>query len=211
MAETVNLYDAKTNLSKLVDRAAAGEEIVIAKAGKPKAKLVPYDGPLKKRVVDRTCSASPIWPTIGTGRCRRTSRNISTARATRAVRLLLDTHMFLWWDRQPRGVSPPLRAAIAGRSNDIFVSAATVWEIAIKRARGKFAFAGADCRNGHSGSISNCCRSPARMPSMPDGCRSSRRSVRPHADRAGHAGRHGARHAGSDGATLRHPDARPRL
>ena len=30
MADTVNLYDAKTNLSKLVDRAAAGEEIVIA-------------------------------------------------------------------------------------------------------------------------------------------------------------------------------------
>ena len=49
MADTVNLYDAKTNLSKLVDRAAAGEEIVIAKAGKPKAKLVPYQPPRKKR------------------------------------------------------------------------------------------------------------------------------------------------------------------
>jgi prevent-host-death family protein len=42
VAETVNLYAAKTHLSSLVDRAAAGEEIVIAKAGKPKAKLVPY-------------------------------------------------------------------------------------------------------------------------------------------------------------------------
>ena len=49
MTDTVNLYDAKTNLSKLVDRAAAGEEIVIAKAGKPKAKLVPYLPPRKKR------------------------------------------------------------------------------------------------------------------------------------------------------------------
>jgi prevent-host-death family protein len=36
-----NLYDAKTALSSLVDRAAAGEEIVIAKAGSPRAKLVP--------------------------------------------------------------------------------------------------------------------------------------------------------------------------
>ncbi len=36
-----NLYEAKTSLSRLVDRAAAGEEIVIAKAGAPKAKLVP--------------------------------------------------------------------------------------------------------------------------------------------------------------------------
>ena len=39
--ETVSLYDAKTNLSDLVERAAAGEEIVIAKSGKPKALLVP--------------------------------------------------------------------------------------------------------------------------------------------------------------------------
>jgi prevent-host-death family protein len=50
MTDTVNLYDAKTNLSKLVDRAAAGEEIIIAKAGKPKAKLVPYQPPRKTRI-----------------------------------------------------------------------------------------------------------------------------------------------------------------
>jgi antitoxin (DNA-binding transcriptional repressor) of toxin-antitoxin stability system len=37
------------NSSRLVDRAAAGEEIVIAKAGKPKAKLVPYQPPRKRR------------------------------------------------------------------------------------------------------------------------------------------------------------------
>jgi prevent-host-death family protein len=49
MSETVNLYEAKTNLSKLVDRAAAGEEIVIAKAGKPKARLVPYQPPPRKK------------------------------------------------------------------------------------------------------------------------------------------------------------------
>ncbi len=41
MNKVVNLYEAKTHLSQLVDRAARGEEIVIAKAGKPKAKLVP--------------------------------------------------------------------------------------------------------------------------------------------------------------------------
>jgi prevent-host-death family protein len=41
--ETVSLYDAKTHLSSLVDRAAAGEEIVISKSGKPKARLVPLD------------------------------------------------------------------------------------------------------------------------------------------------------------------------
>lgn len=41
MPQPVNLYDAKTNLSQLVERAAAGEEIIIAKAGRPLARLVP--------------------------------------------------------------------------------------------------------------------------------------------------------------------------
>lgn len=38
---TVNLYEAKTQLSSLVEEAAAGAEIIIAKAGKPRARLVP--------------------------------------------------------------------------------------------------------------------------------------------------------------------------
>jgi prevent-host-death family protein len=37
----INLYEAKTQLSSLVERAAAGEEIVIAKNGKPMARLIP--------------------------------------------------------------------------------------------------------------------------------------------------------------------------
>jgi prevent-host-death family protein len=37
----VNIHEAKTELSKLVERVEAGEEIVIARAGKPAAKLVP--------------------------------------------------------------------------------------------------------------------------------------------------------------------------
>ena len=43
MATALNLYRAKTQLSQLVERAAAGEEIVIAKAGKPMARLVPLE------------------------------------------------------------------------------------------------------------------------------------------------------------------------
>lgn len=45
----VNVHDAKTNFSKLLDRAHAGEEIVLAKAGVPYAKLVPYSNPGKPR------------------------------------------------------------------------------------------------------------------------------------------------------------------
>jgi prevent-host-death family protein len=48
-AAVINLYEAKASLSRLVERAAAGEEIIIAKAGKPKARLVPLTGPLEPR------------------------------------------------------------------------------------------------------------------------------------------------------------------
>jgi prevent-host-death family protein len=46
----VNTHEAKTHLSKLLERVAAGEEIVIGRAGKPVAKLVPYTAPLERRV-----------------------------------------------------------------------------------------------------------------------------------------------------------------
>lgn len=39
MPKVVNLYEAKSHLSELVERAAAGDEIVIAKAGRPRARL----------------------------------------------------------------------------------------------------------------------------------------------------------------------------
>lgn len=50
MSETFNLYQAKTHLSELVDRAEKGEEIVIAKAGRPVARLVPLAGTRQGRV-----------------------------------------------------------------------------------------------------------------------------------------------------------------
>jgi prevent-host-death family protein len=46
----VNIHEAKTHLSRLVERAADGEEIVIAKAGKPMARLVPIVRPSEPRV-----------------------------------------------------------------------------------------------------------------------------------------------------------------
>jgi prevent-host-death family protein len=48
--QTVNLHAAKTHFSRLVDAAAAGEEIIIAKAGKPVAKLVPLEDRPKRRL-----------------------------------------------------------------------------------------------------------------------------------------------------------------
>ncbi len=49
MSIQVNIHEAKTHLSRLVERAAAGEEIVIAKAGEPRARLVPLEPPRPKR------------------------------------------------------------------------------------------------------------------------------------------------------------------
>jgi prevent-host-death family protein len=45
MMRTVNIHEAKTHLSRLVDEAANGEPFVIAKAGKPLVKVVPLDAP----------------------------------------------------------------------------------------------------------------------------------------------------------------------
>lgn len=49
MVQTVNIHDAKTNLSRLVEQAAKGEPFVIAKAGKPMVKVVPLDAPSPPR------------------------------------------------------------------------------------------------------------------------------------------------------------------
>ena len=47
---TVNMHEAKTNLSKLIGFLEQGEEVVIAKAGNPVAKLVAYVSPKQRRV-----------------------------------------------------------------------------------------------------------------------------------------------------------------
>ncbi|MGA7876928.1 MAG: type II toxin-antitoxin system Phd/YefM family antitoxin [Desulfoferrobacter sp.] len=47
--ETINVHEAKTHFSKLLDRVHSGEEIIIAKAGIPYAKLVPLGPGIKER------------------------------------------------------------------------------------------------------------------------------------------------------------------
>jgi prevent-host-death family protein len=59
MPKTLNLYEAKTRLSQLVDEAASGEEIVIAKAGVPRARLVPLRS--RRRVRRPGAFKGRIW------------------------------------------------------------------------------------------------------------------------------------------------------
>ncbi|MFN0315999.1 MAG: type II toxin-antitoxin system Phd/YefM family antitoxin [Burkholderiales bacterium] len=48
MADIVNIHEAKTHLSQLVERVRKGEEIILAKAGKPCARLVPLEQPARR-------------------------------------------------------------------------------------------------------------------------------------------------------------------
>ena len=63
------------------------------------------------------------------------------------VRLLLDTHAFLWWLAGSGRLSTNARSAIEDDANDVMVSAATAWEIATKHRLGKLPQAGLVARD----------------------------------------------------------------
>ncbi|MGH7112780.1 MAG: type II toxin-antitoxin system VapC family toxin [Stellaceae bacterium] len=56
------------------------------------------------------------------------------------MRLLLDTYVLLWWRDDSPNLSPRAHSAIADSADEILVSAATLWEIIIKRGLGKLRF-----------------------------------------------------------------------
>ena len=58
------------------------------------------------------------------------------------MNLLLDTHVFLWWDSRAKALGADAYAVIADPANQIFVSAVSIWEIAIKRQLRKLDFRG---------------------------------------------------------------------
>lgn len=53
------------------------------------------------------------------------------------MRLLLDTHVALWATTEPERIPPSIAELIADQSNEVFVSVASLWEIAIKRSSGR--------------------------------------------------------------------------
>ena len=53
------------------------------------------------------------------------------------MRILADSHVLLWWLENPQRVALPARAAIADPANEIYFSAASVWEIGLKVGKGK--------------------------------------------------------------------------
>ena len=53
------------------------------------------------------------------------------------MKLLLDTHAFLWWDNEPSRLSPQVLALCQDPTTDLVLSVVSVWEIQIKSALGK--------------------------------------------------------------------------
>jgi prevent-host-death family protein len=64
--QTVNIHEAKTHLSRLVERAARGESFVIAKAGQPLVKLMALDSPAPPHAAD-AMAWFPLRPYGGPG------------------------------------------------------------------------------------------------------------------------------------------------
>ena len=73
--KTVNIHEAKTQLSKLIDEASKGEGFVIAKAGKPVVKVIALSAPTGTQVRRLGFMAGrSLYQTISTGWARRRSR-----------------------------------------------------------------------------------------------------------------------------------------
>jgi PIN domain nuclease of toxin-antitoxin system len=53
------------------------------------------------------------------------------------MRILLDSHVLLWWMDDPERLKPSARAAIADPRNEVLASAVSIWEIGLKRSKGK--------------------------------------------------------------------------
>ena len=132
-----NISEAKASLSKLIEKVLKGEEVVIGKSGKPVAKLIPYDLDSTPRKLGAGKWQGQIWMADDFDDL---PEDILTAllpvRKTK-MNLLLDTHAFLWAVDNNPNLSPAAREAIIDGHNIVYVSAASAWEISIKRAIGK--------------------------------------------------------------------------
>ena len=161
----VNIFEAKARLSEYLDLVEGGERIVICRRNRPIAELraiadrgrataarrhalglpaaffepLPADvedsfyGPALKRVeAHRRPPNAKRHPTV--------RRN---AHPHEAMKVLLDTCTFLWIAGKPEALSAQARALFQDAENEVYLSAASSWEIATKHALGRLAVAGA--------------------------------------------------------------------
>ena len=158
----VGMHEAKTKLSQLVERAEAGEDIVIARNGKPVARLVPISRPIPSPLFG-LFGARCTWPTTSTS-CPDDSPKHSAsveAAAGHACRAVVSQRRRASWRRCERHLE--------NEANQVLLSAAVVWEIAIKRSSGSWW-----CRRSTSHSCLtaglSCFRSPSNTRSPSRAC-----------------------------------------
>lgn len=133
--KTVTIHAAKATLSQLVARAEAGEEIILVRGNVPIAKIVPYHAVVPKRQFGALRGKFSVGP----GFFEPLPEEELAALQQQVLNLLLDTHALLWWLLGDMSLSASARDAIGDTSNDVFVSAASAWEITTKVRIGKLA------------------------------------------------------------------------
>ena len=133
-----NVHEAKTHLSRLLDRAHRGEEIVLAKSGRPHARLVPLQEGQPR---------TPGWlrrPPSPTDAMRLPRRAVGKSSGSDVdARILLDTHALLWWLVDDPRLSSAAREAMADPDHDVLVSAASGFEISTNYLVGRAGHRGA--------------------------------------------------------------------
>ena len=161
-----NIHEAKTHLSKLIAAAEAGEEVVIARAGKPAVRLVPvekkeepvpYDFRIPDQCRGQIWIADDCWDGEITG-MEDGRPPLGPAELVSGVRrgqsaYLLDTHVALWWQDGSERLAAPVRGVLSSRSSHLVLSAASLWEIAIKRNLNKLEPDREFFKTVHSGTI----------------------------------------------------------
>ena len=135
---SVNIHEAKTQLSRLVEAAARGERFIIAKAGKPMVKVVAIDAPAAgaQRRLGFLVGAFSVPEDFD----RMGAAEVEALFRRRGVRLLLDTHLLLWAAAEPERLPVAAAALIEDEGNALVFSAASLWEVAIKAGLGRADF-----------------------------------------------------------------------
>ena len=125
----VNIHEAKTHLSPLLDKVVSGEDIIIAKPGKPIAKLTALGEPKHNRVPARNKNKGsvhndfndPLPDTILRGFLGLSSRYLHISQ----------------WTLETKNLSDKVLTIIGDQGNQVFLSSASCWEIVIKYSLGR--------------------------------------------------------------------------
>jgi prevent-host-death family protein len=107
--KTVNIHEAKTQLSRLVEEASKGESFIIAKAGKPVVKVTALSAPSAAEVRRLGFMAGQI--SVPDDFDRMGGQEIESLFRWWRMKLLLDTHLLLWAAGEPDRLSAKARGA----------------------------------------------------------------------------------------------------